>query len=142
MESTLKHAARRLLATSLIAISTGAAAHDAAHPDTRKKVNEAVDRYFESKNRYRPTQQSLTTLSPTACTQADYPKEARLWDMEGTTVLSFQVNTDGRAVNAEINRSSGWAILDESALNALSACVFRPEAVSTWQRRIFSFSIN
>ena len=65
-----------------------------------------------------------------------------LWELGGTTVLSFQVNIEGQAVNAEVSRSSGWAILDESALNALSACVFSPEAVSVWQKKSYQFLIN
>ncbi|MYN05442.1 TonB family protein [Pseudoduganella sp. DS3] len=142
MEYHLKQTSRKLFGTFLIAISTSAAAHDAAHPDTRKKINDAVDRFYEGKNRYRPSQPSLTTLSPTTCDQTTYPKDARMWELEGTTVLSYQVNINGRAVNAEVSRSSGWALLDESAINALSACVFSPEAVMAWQKKSYKFTIN
>lgn len=142
MDYPLKQASRLLYATFLMATGVSAAAHDAAHPDTRKKVNDAVERFYEGKNRYRPSQPAVITPSPTACAQAAYPRDALLWELGGTTVLSYQVNIEGQAVNAEVSRSSGWAILDESALNALSACVFSPEAVPVWQKKSYQFTIN
>lgn len=142
MKYCLKKMYRRILPISLIVISAGAAAHDAAHPDTRKKINEAVERFYEAKNRYRPSQPDLTTINEKVCVQASYPRDALLWQLEGTTVLSYQVNIDGRAINAEVSRSSGWAILDEAAINALSVCLFSPETLTAWQKKSYKFIIN
>lgn len=133
---------RQLTTIFLMAMSTCVAAHDAAHPDTRKKVNDAVERFYEAKNRYRPTQPSLATLSPEECVRAKYPRDALMWELEGNTILSYQVNSEGQAINAEVSRSSGWAILDEAALNALSTCRFAPDTESAWQKKSYKFTIG
>lgn len=55
-----------------------------------------------------------------------YPQEAKSNGQEGITRLRFTVNEQGLLVVAEITRSAGASVLDETALSALSKCKFRP----------------
>jgi len=50
----------------------------------------------------------------------DYPYVARLRGWEGTVLLGLRVEADGRLDRITIERSSGYALLDHSALNSLA----------------------
>jgi periplasmic protein TonB len=47
---------------------------------------------------------------------SDYPAEARRWRWTGTSVVQVQVGTDGMVRAVELQRSSGFYVLDEQAL--------------------------
>ncbi|MHB8535147.1 MAG: energy transducer TonB [Sulfuricaulis sp.] len=49
----------------------------------------------------------------------DYPYVARLRGWEGTVLLALNVESDGRLEGIHVARSSGYAVLDDSALSAL-----------------------
>lgn len=49
----------------------------------------------------------------------DYPYAARLRGWEGTVLLAFNIEADGRLERIRVARSSGYAVLDDSALSAL-----------------------
>ncbi|QGZ42556.1 TonB family protein [Pseudoduganella flava] len=49
----------------------------------------------------------------------------------GTTELTFNYGPDGKAVNIRLRKSSGYAVLDEAAFEALALCVFRPDSTDT-----------
>lgn len=66
----------------------------------------------------------------------------RLDELEGTTVLSFQADADGKANNARITKTSGFAVLDEAALESLSVCVFKPQAATYWLSQSYRFSLG
>jgi TonB family protein len=55
-----------------------------------------------------------------------YPLMARMRGYEGMVVLAVEVLTDGRAGEVRIKKSSGYALLDQSALNAVRAWRFEP----------------
>jgi protein TonB len=55
-----------------------------------------------------------------------YPQTARTRGYEGMVLLAVQVLTDGRAGEVRIKKSSGYALLDQSALNAVRAWRFEP----------------
>ena len=55
-----------------------------------------------------------------------YPILARMRGYEGMVLLAVQVLTDGRAGEVRIKKSSGYALLDQSALNAVRAWRFEP----------------
>lgn len=48
---------------------------------------------------------------------------------EGTVSLKFLIGVDGKVMQADIEKSSGFVRLDEAARNALSKCQFRPGTV-------------
>ena len=64
-----------------------------------------------------------------SCAKPDYPSASRRMEEEGTVTLKFLIGTDGRVLQADIEKSSGFNRLDEAARNALSKCQFRPGTV-------------
>jgi len=64
-----------------------------------------------------------------SCAKPDYPSASRRMEEEGTVTLRFLIGTDGRVLQADIEKSSGFNRLDEAARNALSRCQFRPGTV-------------
>jgi protein TonB len=55
-----------------------------------------------------------------------YPLMARMRGYEGVVLLAVEVLTDGRPGEVWIKKSSGYALLDQSALNAVRAWRFEP----------------
>ena len=64
-----------------------------------------------------------------SCAKPDYPSASRRMEEEGTVTLKFLIGVDGKVRQADIEKSSGFARLDEAARNALSKCQFRPGTV-------------
>lgn len=63
------------------------------------------------------------------CAKPDYPSASRRMEEEGTVTLKFLIGADGKVLQADIEKSSGFNRLDEAARNALSKCQFRPGTV-------------
>jgi TonB family protein len=66
-----------------------------------------------------------------------YPEQARKGGWEGTVTLGVLVNVGGKAEKIEIKGSSGYAPLDQAAVEALKRWLFRParygeRAVESW----------
>jgi protein TonB len=60
------------------------------------------------------------------CEKPEYPAASRRMEEEGTVHLRFLVGADGKVVQSEIEKSSGYRRLDEAARAGLSRCQFRP----------------
>ncbi len=58
--------------------------------------------------------------------QPDYPDAAQRRGEAGTAIVRFVVDVDGRIESAQIVRSSGYARLDNAALDALRNGTCRP----------------
>lgn len=80
-----------------------------------------------------PTAPSIRTgaaIQPSAhCAKPDYPSASRRLEEEGTVVLKFLIGVDGKVLQADIEKSSGFNRLDEAARQALSKCQFRAGTV-------------
>lgn len=63
------------------------------------------------------------------CEKPVYPSASLRLEEEGTVSLRLLVGTDGRVVQAEIEKSSGFKRLDEAAKAGLSRCQFKPASV-------------
>ena len=63
------------------------------------------------------------------CAKPDYPSASRRMEEEGTVTLKFLIGVDGKVIQADIEKTSGFTRLDEAARNALSKCQFRPGTV-------------
>jgi len=50
---------------------------------------------------------------------SDYPDDARRWRWTGTTMIQVLVGTDGLVKAVSLSRSSGFRVLDESALTVV-----------------------
>lgn len=64
-----------------------------------------------------------------SCAEPEYPSASRRLEEEGTVLLRFLIDVDGKAVKSEIESSSGYARLDEAARQALGRCQFKPGTV-------------
>ena len=63
------------------------------------------------------------------CDKPDYPSASRRLEEEGTVSLRFLVGVDGKVIQAEVEKSSGFKRLDEAARAGLSRCAFKPATV-------------
>lgn len=76
-----------------------------------------------------------------------YPMIARMRGYQGVVLISVEVLADGRAGQIRINRSSGHASLDKSAMEAVRGWRFEPArksgmSVATWVEIPIRFSLN
>ncbi|PUE23269.1 hypothetical protein B9Z39_16125 [Limnohabitans sp. JirII-29] len=77
-----------------------------------------------------PPVKTAAVIQPGAtCAKPDYPSASRRLEEEGTVTLRFLIGTDGRVLQAEIEKTSGYPRLDDAARNALAKCQFRPGTV-------------
>ena len=58
-----------------------------------------------------------------------YPAVARQNGWQGRTVLRVEIRSDGRVGTVEVLRSSGYAVLDNAAIEAVRAGEFMPAHV-------------
>jgi len=68
-------------------------------------------------------------LRPGSCPRPIYPEVSKRLEEEGTVVLRFLVAPDGKVLQAEVEKSSGFKRLDEAARSGLSNCSFEPATV-------------
>jgi len=76
-----------------------------------------------------------------------YPEMARQQGYEGIVLVSAEILTDGRVGKTVISKSSGYAILDQTAISAVRAWKFEPAKKSgtpckTWAELPIKFVIN
>ena len=70
-----------------------------------------------------------TPVKPPQClrkTAPDYPHLARKMGWEGLVVIRVRVGADGSCLGASVMQSSGYAVLDEAAREAVQAWQFTP----------------
>ncbi|WP_454063098.1 energy transducer TonB [Candidatus Nitrospira salsa] len=65
-------------------------------------------------------------VKPIKAEHPPYPRFAREQGWEGITVVRITVETDGRVVSATTQKSSGFPVLDESAVQTVTQWVFTP----------------
>lgn len=63
------------------------------------------------------------------CDKPEYPSASRRMEEEGTVTVRFLVGADGKIIQSEIEKSSGFKRLDEAARAGLSKCQFKPAMV-------------
>ncbi|HWR78322.1 MAG TPA: energy transducer TonB [Thiobacillus sp.] len=61
-----------------------------------------------------------------------YPEEAMQMGMTGSVVVAYVIDRDGRLVRAEIERPSGYSLLDHAALRAVRRTRFEPIPEDAW----------
>ncbi|MFD2367115.1 energy transducer TonB [Pseudoduganella sp. GCM10020061] len=95
-----------------------------------------------------PMQGELAGGIPRNCAGPAYPAEARRYELEGKTVIELLIGEDGRVHDKRVLASSGWALLDDATLGAMSACRFTPMtrdgklAGATWKKMAFSWALE
>lgn len=65
-------------------------------------------------------------LSSASCTTPEWPREARRYEVDGITIVHFQIGADGSVGEAKVVKSSSWQLLDDAALRSLEQCKFKP----------------
>ena len=146
LDSNLSHAATNSMPTSDVetdAPSTPAEAlqTDIATPNTRQATREAksnaaqtaIDREIQ-----RLAQQRRTTLQHVQhllTAQFHYPRRARQFGWQGEVRVGFHVSAQGQVANIYLARSSGYALLDQSAMDAVARLktIARPDNSHPWQ---------
>ena len=76
-----------------------------------------------------PPTRTPASVSAAQCEKPDYPTASRRMEEEGTVSMRFLVGVDGKVIQSEIEKSSGFKRLDEAARAGLSKCRFQPATV-------------
>ena len=76
-----------------------------------------------------------------------YPEIARNRGYEGVVLVAMEILPDGRVGNIKIKKSSGYAILDRSALEAVKPWKFEParkqgKPFASWRERRIKFVLH
>ena len=61
-----------------------------------------------------------------SCEKPDYPPASKRLEEEGTVVVRFLIDIDGRVIESKVDSSSGFDRLDQAARIALGRCKFKP----------------
>ena len=72
---------------------------------------------------------TAAVVNAAQCEKPEYPSASRRMEEEGTVHLRFLVGVDGKVIQSEVEKSSGFKRLDEAARAGLSRCQFRPALV-------------
>ncbi len=76
-----------------------------------------------------PAVRTAAVVNSANCAKPEYPSASRRLEEEGTVGLRFLVGIDGKVIESEVEKSSGYKRLDEAARAALSRCQFRAATV-------------
>jgi TonB family protein len=63
-------------------------------------------------------------VDPTSCVAPVWPKEGKRMAMEGTVIMEFLVQADGKVRESRLVESSGYPLLDSAARTAMEKCRF------------------
>lgn len=63
------------------------------------------------------------------CAKPEYPAASKRNEETGIVTLRFLIDLEGRAVESQIEKSSGFERLDQAAKNALGRCQFKPGTI-------------
>ena len=82
-----------------------------------------------------------------SCKPPEYPSSAERMQQEGQVVLGYQIDPQGRVIDQRVDKSSGYAILDNAAAKALGRCRFVPAtlngaAQTAWAQVRFTWKIS
>ena len=94
-----------LLVTALASIGLAHAAPDGAAPDKRPQVDTGT------------------------CSRPVYPEQDARLGNAGTVTMQFLIGADGRVLESNIQKSSGYPSLDEAARSGLAKCRFKPPII-------------
>ena len=91
-------------------------------------------------------QASLAELNASTCKKPEYPAISKRIEEEGSVLVLFSVEADGK-VNAALGKSSGFRRLDIAAVRAVSDCQFKPVIFGgvprqSWARMNFTFELK
>lgn len=81
---------------------------------------------YEGEKSVKSSPQKSTSVNVLSGASPPYPRSARQAGWEGIVVVRILVDTDGSPASVSIRSSSGYAIFDETAVNAVMKWKFSP----------------
>lgn len=86
-------------------------------------------------------------VNASACDKPEYPAASVRTGEEGVVTLAMLIGTDGRVLEAKVERSSGFKALDKAAKLGLSLCKFKPAstdgiAEKSWTKIQYAWKID
>ena len=86
------------------------------------------------------------SFDPAKC-KVEYPKASLMNEEQGTTSMSFLVNTDGSVADSKLDKSSGFKGLDKAAQKGVAACKFKPGSkdgapAQTWAKVDYAWKLD
>jgi len=144
-------AAAALLALSLIG---SASAQQSVSPETPQLGNPALDQFYKDHPDLRPTMRPQAPQRSAApreagkpCAGPAYPREARRLGQKGAVELRFMIDADGAVSQAEVQKSSGYPLLDEAGLAAIRLCKFQPavkdgRVIDSWHAATYKWALD
>ena len=90
--------------------------------------------------------ETAASFDPAKC-KVEYPKASLMNEEQGTTSMSFLVNSDGSVADSKLDKSSGFKGLDNAAKKGLSACKFKPgtkdgSPAQTWAKVDYAWKLD
>jgi TonB family protein len=83
--------------------------------------------------------QSTTAAGSTStCGRPEYPSASIRLGEEGVVHLKLLVGTDGKVIESQVEKSSGFRRLDEAARQGLLKCQFKPAIVGGLPQQIWA----
>jgi len=84
---------------------------------------------------------------PDSCDKPQYPELSRRRNETGKVALRFFIDETGMVVMRQVERSSGYQLLDNAAAAGLSLCKFRPatfdgKPTGAWTRMEYVFRLE
>ena len=79
--------------------------------------------------RPKPPVRTAAGVNMAQCDKPVYPSASKRMEEEGTVGLRFLLGTDGKVLQSEVEKSSGYKRLDEAARVGLAKCLFKPAMV-------------
>ena len=70
-------------------------------------------------------QNKSAVVNTSSCGRPEYPAASRRLEEEGVVQLKFLVGTDGKVIESQVEKSSGFRRLDEAARQGLLKCQFK-----------------
>jgi len=83
----------------------------------------------------------LSKLSRHLARFYEYPRRSRRLGQQGTPVIVFEFRRDGSLVDHTLRDSSGHSLLDEAALNMLSAAAPLPKVPADMRGNTFTYAL-
>lgn len=107
---------------------------ESRHVTRHESVQEDIRRHTDHQRRSRQQAQSyvISHLYSRMENYFVYPALARRKGWEGKVILAMHINSGGQVQNVQVKTGSGYPLLDNSAVNALSQIRYIPD-LPRWQ---------
>jgi len=146
--------ARALVALLALALPGSAAAQQTVSPETPQPGNPTLDRFYKDHPDLRPSMRPQAPQRSAApreagkpCAGPVYPREARRLGQKGAVELRFMIDADGAVSQAEVQKSSGYPLLDDAGLAAIRLCKFQPalkdgRVIDSWHAATYTWALD